>query len=75
MVTTNPEKTKAVLDDDGWFNTGDLIKFNVTGELSIVGRSKDTIVLVGGENVEPTPIEEKLKESELGRPLHGGWAR
>lgn len=61
----NPEKTKAVLDDDGWFNTGDLIKFNVTGELSIVGRSKDTIVLVGGENVEPTPIEEKLKESEL----------
>lgn len=59
----NPKKTKEVLTDDGWFNTGDLVKFTVTGEISIVGRSKDTIVLVGGENVEPTPIEEKLKES------------
>ncbi len=60
----NPQKTKEVLSDDGWFNTGDLVRVTVTGELSIVGRSKDTLVLVGGENVEPTPIEEKLKESE-----------
>lgn len=61
----NPKKTKAILSEDGWFNTGDLVKITVNGELSIVGRSKDTIVLVGGENVEPTPIEEKLKESAL----------
>lgn len=59
----NPSKTKEVLSDDGWFNTGDLIKITTNGEISIVGRSKDTIVLIGGENVEPTPIEEKLKES------------
>ncbi|MDW8307007.1 MAG: AMP-binding protein [Leptospiraceae bacterium] len=60
----NPQKTKEVLSDDGWFNTGDLVRVTITGELSIVGRSKDTLVLVGGENVEPTPIEEKLKESD-----------
>lgn len=59
----NPKKTAEVLTPDGWFNTGDLVMFNHSGEISIVGRSKDTLVLVGGENVEPTPIEEKLKES------------
>ena len=31
----------------------------------LVGRAKDTIVLAGGENVEPEPIEDKLKESTL----------
>lgn len=59
----NPEKTQAVLTEDGWFNTGDLVLISTLGDIRIVGRSKDTIVLVGGENVEPTPIEEKLKES------------
>ena len=59
----NPKKTAEVLTPDGWFNTGDLVVMNYSGEISIVGRSKDTLVLVGGENVEPTPIEEKLKES------------
>jgi len=61
----NPKKTAEVLTPDGWFNTGDLVVFNHSGEISIVGRSKDTMVLVGGENVEPTPIEEKMKESEF----------
>lgn len=60
----NPQKTKEVLSEDGWFNTGDLVRVTINGELCIVGRSKDTLVLVGGENVEPTPIEEKLKESD-----------
>ncbi|MCB1199292.1 MAG: AMP-binding protein [Leptospiraceae bacterium] len=59
----NQKKTDEVLTNDGWFNTGDLVMFTNSGEVSIVGRSKDTIVLVGGENVEPTPIEEKIKES------------
>jgi len=57
------KKTAEVLDEDGWFNTGDLVKITIDGDISIVGRSKDTIVLRGGENVEPTPIEEKLKKS------------
>ena len=61
----NSKKTKEVLSEDGWINTGDLVRINTNGEISIVGRSKDTIVLVGGENVEPTPIEEKLKESKF----------
>ncbi|NQT58325.1 MAG: AMP-binding protein [Bacteroidetes bacterium] len=59
----NPKATKAVLDDEGWMNTGDLAIRSENGEIIIVGRIKDTIVLMGGENVEPEPIEEKMKES------------
>lgn len=59
-----PEATSAVLSDDGWLNTGDLGMLTFRGELAITGRAKDTIVLLGGENVEPLPIEQKIQESE-----------
>lgn len=58
-----PDATKAVLDSDGWLNSGDLGIMTVKGELRIVGRAKDTIVLLGGENIEPVPMEQKLAES------------
>ena len=57
-----PELTAEVLQE-GWFNTGDLVVRTITGEISIKGRAKDTIVLRSGENVEPLPIENKLVES------------
>ncbi|MFP4644485.1 MAG: AMP-dependent synthetase/ligase [Spirochaetales bacterium] len=60
-----PEQTQAVLSEDGWLNTGDLGMLTIDGELKITGRAKDTIVLRGGENIEPLPIEQKLRESEL----------
>ncbi|MEI6389057.1 MAG: long-chain fatty acid--CoA ligase, partial [Spirochaetota bacterium] len=59
----NPEATAKVLDGKGWLNTGDLAVRSENGEVVIVGRLKDTIVLMGGENVEPEPIEDKIKES------------
>jgi len=59
-----PEATAAVLDSEGWLNTGDLGMLTHRGELKITGRAKDTIVLLGGENIEPLPIEQKLTESE-----------
>ncbi len=59
-----PEATAAVLSADGWLNTGDLGMLTHRGELKITGRAKDTIVLLGGENVEPLPIEQKITESE-----------
>ena len=34
------------------------------GELKLTGRVKDTIVLLGGENIEPLPIEQRMTESE-----------
>ena len=58
-----PEATAQVLKD-GWLNTGDLAVFTHRGECKIVGRAKETIVLLGGENIEPTPIEETLVQSD-----------
>ncbi len=59
----NPKATAAVLDKKGWLNTGDIGIRLENSEVVIVGRAKDTIVLTGGENVEPEPIEDKIKES------------
>lgn len=59
------EKTRAVLTPDGWFKTGDIGLLTIDGDLVLRGRVKDTIVLRGGENIEPVPIEMKLQESQL----------
>ncbi len=59
-----PEESKKVLDGDGWLNTGDLGIVTHKGELKIIGRVKDTIVLLGGENIEPDPIESAILESK-----------
>lgn len=59
-----PDKTAEVLSPDGWLNTGDLGMQTWKGELKIIGRVKETIVLLGGENVEPVPIEDKITESQ-----------
>jgi long-chain acyl-CoA synthetase len=56
-------KTKEAITEDSWFKTGDLGLLSVDGELVLKGRVKDTIVLRGGENIEPVPIEMKLQES------------
>ena len=60
----DPEKTAKVLRD-GWLSTGDLGLVTYNDCIKIVGRCKETIVLLGGENVEPLPIESKLLESPL----------
>ncbi len=59
-----PDKTAEVLTPDGWLDTGDLGMMTWKGELRILGRTKETIVLLGGENVEPVPIEDTILESE-----------
>lgn len=59
-----PEKTREIIDEEGWLNTGDIAMLTRNNEITILGRAKDTIVLRGGENVEPLPIEQKLRESE-----------
>ena len=60
-----PDLTEKVMTVDGWLDTGDLAVFTIHDELQIKGRIKDTIVLRGGENLEPLPIEMKLAESRF----------
>jgi fatty-acyl-CoA synthase len=53
------EKTREVIDGDGWMHTGDLAVMRDDGYCAIVGRIKD-VVIRGGENLYPQEIEEFL---------------
>jgi long-chain acyl-CoA synthetase len=55
----NPAATAEVIDDDGWFHTGDLGTYH-DGRLVISGRAKNVIVLETGKNVYPEEIEWEL---------------
>lgn len=50
---------------NGWLRTGDLGMITFNNCLKILGRSKSTIVLLSGENLEPEPIEMKLVQSSF----------
>jgi O-succinylbenzoate-CoA ligase len=54
----NPEATEAALKG-GWLHSGDLVKFDEDGYLTVVDRKKDMIIS-GGENIYPKEIEEVL---------------
>ncbi|MBR3671292.1 MAG: AMP-binding protein [Spirochaetia bacterium] len=58
------EATDKVLKD-GWLDTGDIVVSTLHHEIKIVGRAKETIVLRGGENIEPVPIENACLQSEF----------
>jgi len=60
-----PDLTAQVIDKDGWFNTGDLGMMTYDREIKITGRAKDTIVLLGGENIEPQVIENAVCASRF----------
>jgi acyl-CoA synthetase (AMP-forming)/AMP-acid ligase II len=55
----NPQATREVLTDDGFYRTEDVGVFDAAGYLTIVDRLKDMIVS-GGENVYPTEVENVL---------------
>lgn len=71
----NPSATNEALDEEGWFNTGDVgwivpkhsmgWSRKCGGMLVLEGRAKDTIVLSTGENVEPAELEAAAMRSNL----------
>jgi long-chain acyl-CoA synthetase len=58
----DPERTEKTIQN-GWLRTGDLGMITFNDCLKILGRSKATIVLLSGENLEPEPIEMRLNQS------------
>ncbi|TVQ30086.1 MAG: long-chain fatty acid--CoA ligase [Phycisphaeraceae bacterium] len=57
------EETRNAFDEDGYFRTGDMGRFDEDGHLSITGRIKEMLI-IGGENVFPREIEEVLDKHE-----------
>jgi fatty-acyl-CoA synthase len=55
----NPEATRAMLDDEGWFHTGDMVRCDEEWYFYVVDRKKDMFIS-GGENVYPVEIESVL---------------
>jgi long-chain acyl-CoA synthetase len=57
----DPDATAAALTPDGWLRTGDIAVVGDDGELSIVDRAKD-LIIVSGFNVYPAEVEDVLAE-------------
>jgi long-chain acyl-CoA synthetase len=57
----DPGATAMALTDGGWLRTGDVAVADDSGELSLVDRAKD-LIIVSGFNVYPAEVEEVLLE-------------
>ncbi len=60
-----PEKTKEVLEDDGWFHTGDIGEMVDGKYLKITDRKKEIFKTSGGKYIIPQVMENKFKESRF----------
>ena len=58
-----PEMTAEVIDEDGWFHTGDIAKIDNYNHIYITGRIKNMIVLQGGKKVFPEEVEAVIENS------------
>ena len=61
----NEEATRQVLDEDGWYHTGDQGILSSDGHLFIKGRIKNMLLGANGQNVYPEEIEDKLNSMAL----------
>lgn len=59
-----PELTAEVIDDDGYFHTGDIGEF-INGFLKITDRKKEIFKTSGGKYIAPQVMENKFKESRF----------
>ncbi len=61
----NEEATHAMIDADGWLNTGDTARISDTGHVYITGRIKEIIVMSNGEKVPPNDMELAILHDSL----------
>jgi long-chain acyl-CoA synthetase len=61
----DPEATREVFSEDGWFKTGDVGRFTDDGFLQIIDRKKEILVTAGGKNVPPANIEMRFADDPL----------
>ncbi|MHA1944219.1 MAG: AMP-binding protein [Candidatus Thorarchaeota archaeon] len=56
-----PKLNKILLDEGGWFSTGDMVYYDDQGYFYVVDRVKD-MYISGGENIYPREIEKVLED-------------
>ena len=61
----NAGATREVIDEDGWFHTGDVGHLDDDGFVYITDRKKDIIVTSAGKNVAPSVLEDGLRSHWL----------
>ena len=61
----NEEATKTVIDEKGWFHTGDKARCDEQGFYYITGRIKEIIVMGNGEKVPPGNMESSIAADSL----------
>lgn len=61
----NPEATHAMIDSDGWLNTGDTARIGEHGHIYITGRIKEIIVMSNGEKIPPADMEFAILRDRL----------
>ncbi|CAE6728287.1 AMP-dependent synthetase/ligase [Candidatus Nitrotoga fabula] len=61
----NEGATRAMIDADGWLDTGDLAMIDPTGHITITGHQKEIIVLSNGEKVPPADMEQAILRDNL----------
>ncbi len=61
----NESATKAMIQEDGWLNSGDTGRIDDKGHVFITGRIKEIIVLSNGEKLPPVDMENAILRDPL----------
>ncbi|CAG9932499.1 AMP-dependent synthetase/ligase [Candidatus Nitrotoga arctica] len=61
----NAEATRAMIDEDGWLNSGDIASISESGHITITGRLKEIIVMSNGEKISPADMEQAILRDRL----------
>jgi fatty acid CoA ligase FadD9 len=59
------EKTRELIDPDGWYHTGDIGAIDHLGNITVIDRLKNIFKLAQGEFVAPEPLENNFLSSEF----------